>query len=177
MTNKQIALQYLSKGLSVIPINSPSMCPGNLTEEEIIYKCKRAAVPWKEFQDRRPTVDEVNAWWDRWPEANVGIVTGKISNLIVFDIDKEDATEYAEEEGGFPITAKANTGKGYHIYVQNPDFEVKNSVNKELGMDIRGYGGYVVAPPSIHGNGSQYTWEDGFSIHEIDPAPCEPGME
>jgi len=176
MTNKQIALQYLRKEFSVIPLISPSMVSGNLTQKEIIDKCKRALVLWTEFQHRHPTEDEVNAWWDKWPDANVGIVTGKISHLVVFDIDKKDATEYAEEEGGFPITAKANTGKGYHIYVQCPDFEVKNSVNTELGMDIRGDGGYAVAPPSIHGNGNQYTWEDGFSIHEIDPAPCEEWM-
>jgi len=176
MTNKEIALQYLRNGLSVIPLYSPSMLSGNLSQKEIIDKCKRSSVLWKEFQDRYPTEDEVNVWWDKWPEANVGIVTGKISNLIVFDIDKKDATEYAEEEGGFPITAKANTDKGYHIYVQNPDFEVKNSVNTELGMDIRGYGGYVVAPPSFHGSGCQYEWEEGFSIFEIDPAPCEQWM-
>ncbi len=177
MTNKQIALQYLEKGLSVIPLYSTSMLSGNLTQKEIIYKCKRALVPWTEFQHRQPTEDEVNGWWNKWPEANLAIVTGKISNLVVFDIDKKDATEYAEEEGGFPITAKANTGKGYHVYLQYPDFEVKNSVNTELGMDIRGDGGYVVAPPSFHGSGRQYEWEEGFSIFEIDPAPCEQWME
>lgn len=177
MNNKQIALQYLEKGLSVIPLVSPPMCHGNLTEEDIIYKCKRSPVKWKEFQNRRPTVDEVNAWWDRWPEANIAIVTGKISNLVVFDVDKQDATEYAEEEGGFPITVKAFTGKGYHVYVQYPDFEVRNSTNTDLGLDIRGDGGYIVAPPSIHGSGRQYEWEEGYSIHQIDPAPCESWME
>lgn len=177
MTNKEIALQYLRSGLSVIPLYSPSMCPGNLAEEEIIYKCKRSLVLWKKYKNQHPTEDEVNTWWDKWPDANIAIVTGKISNLVVFDIDKEDATEYAEEEGGFPITVKANTDKGYHIYVQDPDFEVKNSVNKDLGMDIRGDGGYVVAPPSFHGSGRQYEWEEGLSIFEIDPAPCEQWME
>ena len=128
-------------------------------------------MPWTQFQHRHPTEDEVNAWWDKWPEANLAIVTGKISNLVVFDIDKEDATEYAEEEGGFPITVKAISGKGYHIYVQYPDFEVKNTADTNLGMDIRADGGYIVAPPSIHGSGRQYEWAEGYSIHEIDPAP------
>ena len=79
-------------------------------------------------------------------------------------------------KAGFPDTPKVNTGKGYHIYVQYPDFEVRNDVRKELDMDIRADGGYVVAPPSIHGSGSQYEWEEGFSIYEIDPAPCEQWM-
>ena len=177
MTNKDIALQYLNKGLSVIPLVSPSMVSGNPTEEEVIYKCKRALVKWAEFQDRHPTEDEVNAWWDEWPDANIGIVTGKISNLVVFDVDKQDAIEYAEEEGGFPITVKATSGKGCHIYVQYPEFEVRNSTNTDLGLDIRGDGGYIVAPPSIHGSGRQYEWAEGYSIHEIDPAPCEQWME
>ena len=57
---------------------------------------------WKEFQYRHPTEEEVADWWDKWPDANIGIVTGKISNLVVFDLDTEDAVEYAENEGGFP---------------------------------------------------------------------------
>jgi len=171
MTIKQIALQYLGRGFSVIPLISPSMCSGNLTQKEINDRCKKALVSWKEFKNRHPTKKEVNDWWDRWPDANIAIVTGKISNLVVFDVDKEDATEYAEEEGGFPITVKAISGKGYHIYTEYPDFQVGCTANTELGLDIRGDGGYIVAPPSIHGSGRQYKWENGFSIHEIDPAP------
>jgi len=178
MTNKQHALQYLKKGLSVIPLISPSMVSGNFTQKEINGRCKRALVKWEKFQEQVPTEDEVNTWWDKWPDANIGIVTGKVSNLIVFDIDKEDATEYAKEEGGFPsMTVKAISGKGYHIYVQCPDFKVVNNANTDLGLDIRGDGGYIVAPPSMHGTGKQYAWETGFSIHDIDPAPPEVWME
>ena len=131
----------------------------------------------KNFRTGTQLAEEVNDWWNQWPDANIAIVTGKISNLVVFDVDKQDAIDYAEEEGGFPITVKAISGKGCHIYVQYPEFEVRNSTNTDLGLDIRADGGYIVAPPSIHGNGNQYTWEEGFSIHEIDPAPCEQWME
>ena len=176
MNNKEIALQYLSKGLSVIPLISPTMASRKLSQEEFIKKCKTPLVKWKEFQKRRPTEDEVTDWFNKWPEASIGIVTGEISNLVVFDLDSESAVQYADDEGGFPISAKVKTGKGYHIYAQHPGFEVRNDVRKELDLDIRADGGYVVAPPSFHGNGNQYTWEEGLSIHEIDPAPCESWM-
>jgi len=204
MTNKDIALSYLRKGLSVIPLWSRTQIErkppsyfetelnekieenkknGNPISEDQVYQdlvtyiCKRSIVAWKQFQECRPTEQEVSDWFSRWPDANIGIVTGKISDLVVFDLDSEHAVEYAEEQGGFPMTAKVKTGKGYHIYARYPDFEVRNDVRKELDIDIRADGGYVVAPPSIHGNGNQYDWEEGLSISEIDPVPCEPWME
>ena len=176
MSNKQIALQYLNKGLSVIPLVSPSMASPELSEEDFIKKCKKPLVGWKAYQKRLPTVDEVAGWFDKWPDANIGIITGKVSGIVVFDLDSEHAVEYADNEGGFPDTAKVKTGKGYHVYVKHPGFEIRNDVRKELDLDIRADGGYVVAPPSYHGNGNQYTWEQGFSIFEIDPADCESWM-
>lgn len=176
MNNKDIALSYLRKGLSVIPLKSPSMVRRDLPEQEFIRQCKMPLVSWKEYQSRRPTEAEVAGWFEKWPYANIGIVTGAISNLVVFDLDSKTAVEYAEKNGGFPKTPMAETGKGLHAYVQRPNFEVGNAVDTDLGIDIRGQGGYVAAPPSIHGNGNQYSWVEGFSIHDIDPASCNPWM-
>jgi KaiC/GvpD/RAD55 family RecA-like ATPase len=145
-------------------------------EKEMIEKCKRPLISWKDYQTRLPTEEEVCQWFDQYPDANIGIVTGKISNLVVFDLDSTDAVEYAEAEGGFPDTPKVKTGKGYHVYMRHPGFEIRNSVNKKLDIDIRADGGYAVAPPSIHGSGRQYQWEQGFSIHDIKPAACESWM-
>jgi replicative DNA helicase len=103
-------------------------------------------------------------------------VTGKVSGIVVFDLDSDDAIEYANAEGGFPDAPKVKTSKGYHVYMQYPGFEVRGSVNKKLDIDIRADGGIVVAPPSIHGSGHQYNWEQGFSIYDIEPAPCESWM-
>ncbi len=176
MATKEIALQYLGKGLSVIPLISPSMASKNLSEEEFIRKCKTPLVGWKEYQKRLPTEEEVSAWFGKWPDANIGIITGKVSGIVVFDLDSDHAVEYAENEGGFPETAKVKTGKGYHVYAKHPGFEIRNDVKKELDLDIRADGGYVVAPPSFHGSGRQYEWEEGYSIFEIDPAECEQWM-
>jgi hypothetical protein len=176
MTTKQIALQYLGKGLSIIPLKSPSMLSRNLTTKEFIRQCKVPLVGWKEFQNRLPTEQEVSTWFNKWPDANIGIITGKISGLVVFDLDSEHAVQYAEDEGGFPDTPKVKTGKGYHHYLRCPGFEVRNDVKKELDIDIRADGGYVVAPPSIHGLGDHYEWEDCSSIFDIKPARCESWM-
>lgn len=176
MATKEIALQYLDKELSVIPLISPSMASKKLSEEEFIRKCKTPLVGWKEYQKRLPTEEEVAAWFEKWPDANIGIITGKVSGIVVFDLDSDHAVEYAENEGGFPETAKVKTGKGYHVYAKHPGFEIRNDVKKELDLDIRADGGYVVAPPSFHGSGRQYEWEEGYSIFEIDPAECEQWM-
>jgi len=203
MTNKEIALSYLKEGLSVIPLWSPAMLKNNppkyyidnlnkklaqidksesplskgrIIKKEVINQCKMSIIKWKEYQDRLPSEEEVVQWFDQNPDANIGIVTGKISGIVVFDLDSEHAVTYAEDEGGFPETPKVKTGKGYHLYMKYPGFEVRGSVNKDLDIDIRADGGYVVAPPSIHGSGDMYDWEEGFSISEIDPAPCEMWM-
>ena len=76
MTNKEYALQFLRKGLSVIPLKSPSMVSQDLPEEKFIRECKVPLISWKEFQTRLPTEYEVSSWFDRWPNANIGIVTG-----------------------------------------------------------------------------------------------------
>ena len=176
MSNKENALSYLKQGLSVIPVTSPQMISPDTPEKEMIEKCKRPLISWKDYQTRLPTEEEVCQWFDQYPNANIGIVTGKISNLVVFDLDSTDAVEYAEAEGGFPDTPKVKTGKGYHVYMRHPGFEIRNSVNKKLDIDIRADGGFVVAPPSIHGSGRQYQWEPEFSIHYIKPAACKPWM-
>ena len=202
MTTREIALSYLEKGLSVIPMKSPStvkrstkfkeMVQAELEKnaalpeprpEKDIYKemfiieCKKPLLAWTEYQKRLPTKEEVNHWFNTNPDANIGIVTGAVSNLVVFDLDSERALEYAEEQGGFPEdTVKVKSGKGYHVYMRHPGFYVNNKVNLALTIDIRADGGLIAAPPSMHGSGHQYQWVEGFSIFETDPAECSPWM-
>jgi replicative DNA helicase len=204
ISNLEYALNYLRRGLSVIPVYSPSVIKRKvpkkfieirdealannkasknpIPEKEILKKivtrfCKKPIVLWTEFQTRRPTEAKVREWFTENPDANIAIVTGKISNLCVFDIDSKEALEYANELGGFPDTVKAVSNKGWHYYMQYPEFEVRPLVNKKLEIDIRGEGGYIVAPPSIHGSGHMYEWEAGCSFSEIDPAPCSDWMK
>ena len=205
MTNLETALSYLEKGLSIIPLYSPEMLkikgPKNfitelkqeyekntqseqplekdvITESVLTKWCKRPCISgWKDYQDRLPTKEEVTHWFTMNPTANIAIITGAISGVVVFDFDSESALEYVEEIGGLPdSTAIAMTGKGLHFYMRYPDFNVSNRVNTNLHLDIRADGGYVAAPPSRHGSGRYYEWKEGFSITQINPSPCTPWM-
>ena len=204
INNLDAALNYLNKGYSVIALYSPSMIKriapkkwaadlqkalaenkalanplpeDDIIKKRVIDKCKRPAVAeWTQFQKRLPTEAEVRGWFTQNPDANIGIITGEISNLCVFDLDSDDAQKYAEEQGGFPLTVKAFSSKGPHYYMAYPDFEVRPSVNHDLKIDIRAEGGYIVAPPSIHGSGATYTWEKELSIFETNPEFCTPWM-
>lgn len=140
------AQEYVRKGFSVIPVTHD----------------KRPAVhEWKTFQSRHALPSEIEEWYAKWPTCGVGIITGTISGLVVVDIDSPEALQKMVEikdQLGAPPTVV--TGKGFHMYYRYPTGVgvVGNSVNKELGLDIRGEGGYVVAPPSVHPSGVQYRW-------------------
>lgn len=72
------ALSYVKQGFSVIPIQARE---------------KRPLIPWEQYQDRTATDEEIKTWWAKWPDANVEIVTGKISGLVVIDLDSVEAKE------------------------------------------------------------------------------------
>ncbi|MBI1744682.1 bifunctional DNA primase/polymerase [Candidatus Acetothermia bacterium] len=140
------ALDYLHRGWSIIPIKP---------------RDKRPLVDWAEFQSRRPTEDEVRSWFERWPEANVAIVTGAISNIIVLDIEADAHlnSDSIKKDHPVPITTMSRSGSGgQHIYFHRPRFHVPNAVRILPGVDLRGDGGYVVAPPSLHPCGQRYEW-------------------
>ena len=145
----KIALSYQARGWIPIPIRPHD---------------KRPLIEWRELQHRRPTEAEITAWWTRWPQANVGIVTGAISGIIALDVD-----EGANLRGRhMPYTPLVQTGRGRHYLFRHPGFPVPNAVRIEPGLDVRGDGGYVVAPPSIHPSGKRYEWI--VSPEEVEPA-------
>jgi hypothetical protein len=149
---EQKAFEYLRRGWSVIPIRPHD---------------KRPAIRWMEFQHRLATEDEIREWYRHWPEGNVGIVTGAISSLVVVDVDpKHDGDASLEalirEHGPLPHTIEAETGGGgRHLYFSHPGGVVRNKVGLAPGIDLRGDGGCVVAPPSIHASGKTYAWLPG----------------
>ena len=115
-----------------------------------VRRDKKPYVSWKEYQDRFPTDEERTSWHDACPDANVGIVTGKISNLTVIDVER------GGETGHYPPTFTVTTGGGgWHLYyTYHP---MANKARIAPLTDIRGDGGYVVAPGSIHESGTAYT--------------------
>lgn len=117
---------------------------------------KKPALPWKQFQDRAPT-DEELALWDS-SNLNGAIVTGAPSGIVVLDVDSCEAQELVDTLN-LPPTPVVRTAQGLHYYFRRPAFEVRNGVR--LGgvkLDIRGDGGFVVAPGSLHPSGVLYEW-------------------
>jgi hypothetical protein len=130
-------------------------------------------VAWQEYQRRVAAPAEIDDWFRRWPDANVAIVTGAVSGLAVIDIDPQHGGEtgLAELEGlhdRLPPTVEAVTGGGgRHLYFLHPHGVVRNRVGLASGVDVRGDGGCVVAPPSTHPSGRRYAWRDGHAPDEL----------
>jgi hypothetical protein len=155
------ALEYLARGWSVIPVR---------------LRDKRPTIRWAEYQHRRPNEEDVRRWFHRREDLNIGIVTGERSGLVVMDVDPghggDDSLERIEAlYGRLPSTVQAITGGGgRHIYFGHPGGVVRNKVAILPGVDLRGDGGYVVAPPSLHVSGKRYVWEKGRAPGEVEIA-------
>ena len=121
------ALAYLERGYSVV-------CVG---------RDKKPLMLWKDYQDRLATPEELVEWWTKFPDAQIGIVTGAISNLTVVDIEADGNLDLLKDE-----TYRVQTGSGgVHVYFQH-DVAFKNAVRILPSVDIRSTGGYVVAAGS-----------------------------
>lgn len=159
---RQAALDFLTRRWSVLPV---------------VPREKRPLVKWEALQHAPPTAEQVTHWFERWPEANVGIVTGEISNLVVLDIDPkhggdDSLARLERQHGPLPATVEAiSGGGGRHLYFAHPGAETRNRAGLAQGIDLRGDGGYIVAPPSIHPTGNPYIWRKGHSPDEMTLAP------
>jgi Bifunctional DNA primase/polymerase, N-terminal/AAA domain/Primase C terminal 1 (PriCT-1) len=130
----------------------------------IRLKGKIPAEPWAEYQQHRMTLEEIEE--KPWP--GVGIVTGVISNVVVLDADSPEAVEELTRRG-HPATPMAKTARGVHAYFQHPGGELPTRIGLGSGLDLKGDGGYVVAPPSKHPSGTAYEWI--ISPEDEKPAP------
>ena len=121
-------------------------------------------------KDAKKNVGAIKAWWKKWPNASIGIATGSASGLIVIDEDLdedkglngyEEVSEWERINVALPETVQCITGRGgYHLYYHYDGTDIKNRAGILEGVDVRGEGGYVIAPPSMHPNGTEYQWED-----------------
>lgn len=140
-TNAQFH-QLADLGFSVIPIPRGS---------------KKPEMPWKAYQTTKPSPSLVNAWADA--NLNVGVITGRISNIVVLDVDSKEAQELVDSLG-LPETPIVRSARGKHYYFRFPPTEIRNSTNiNGIELDFRGEGGLVVGPGSLHPSGAIYTWE------------------
>ena len=120
---------------------------------------------WKEFQSRRPKWEEVEEWLRKFAVFNVAVVCGRVSQLFVIDFDSEEAfygwLNALDPDTKALVLAKCwvvETGKGFHVYArpESPDLVPRTKIRCREGVDVKGEGGYVIAPPSIHPSGKRY---------------------
>ena len=142
------ALALAERGLAVFPCRPGDKRP--VTERGFLDATKDPAI--------------VERWWRSNPDFNVAIATGSVSGIFVSDIDSVDAEAELRKleaaHGALPPTVEVITARGRHIYLRMPpNVDIRNSASKVApGIDIRGSGGYVLAPPSLHPSGRRYCW-------------------
>ena len=183
----EAALSYLDRGWSVLPTASieGSKPPGTCG----CYRRALCGSPgkhprtrgWRRWTEERPSPAQVREWWERWPRANLAVVTGAISGLTVIDLDGERGVEswrlspWADraDSGLWQVGLAVRTGVGMHLYYRAPGRPTPNRVGLLPGVDVRGDRGIVVAPPSVHQNGQLYGWigEGLRDLPEPEPMP------
>lgn len=113
-------------------------------------------------KDATTEPEAVGAWWRKWPDANVGIATGAASGLLVVDVDErhDGYASLSDIPADFqlPVTLEVRTGGGGSHYYYSCKTPSGCRTRVLTGIDIRGDGGYVVAPPSLHLAGGLYAW-------------------
>lgn len=118
---------------------------------------------------------QVGQWWRRWPEANIGLHCGGVG-VLAFDLDTyKDCyaggriLSYEDQE---TVTSLTGGGGTHLLYGMPPGARFGNGTGSlPDGIDIRGWGGYIVLPPSVHPSGNLYRWELGYGPHEIPIRP------
>ena len=131
-----------------------------------VFPCvPRGKVPATPHGCRDATKDlaQITAWWCENPSYNVAVATGTVSKVFVLDVDGLDAEaslrKLEEQYGSIPETVESITPRGRHLFFKCENGAVRNSAGAIApGLDIRGDGGYVVLPPSIHPRGRPYVW-------------------
>lgn len=142
-TKKDFALYYQSIGLNIIPVGAN----------------KIALIKWENYQNKCSTVEEINRWWEQWPDANIAVVTGKKSGIVALDLDLKHGR--TSKEFQIPPTACAKSGSGgEHFFFKYPiNSDIKSgSAISGLGVDIRADGGYLLLSPSTNEAGGLYEW-------------------
>jgi hypothetical protein len=146
----ETALELWRRGLSVIPVPRPSAH----------FDGKTPTIAWREFQSRRASEDEIRGWFSGAP-MNVAVVTGAISGVVVIDADDQAAVDWCVKN--LPRTPwQVRTSRGFHLFYRHPGTLVRNGARldvrdgQRLALDVRGDGGYVIGPGSLHASGAFY---------------------
>ena len=158
-----MAMGYARRNWAVLPIHQPTQRGCSCSQDECGSPAKHPKITGglsNASMDQRV----IGRWWRQWPAANVGIRTGRGSGLVVIDVDPahggDDSLADLESIHGALGGWQVRTGSGgEHRWFSHPGAQVRNSAGQlGAGIDVRGDGGYIIAPPSRHISGGGYSW-------------------
>lgn len=175
--------QLLKFGLSIFPCHPRTKNPLTsalpLKDPPEFWENGDPKRTWKPFQERFVDASERSAWYENYPLCNWAIATGRLSCIVVLDVDNPEGWEFCKK-AGLPLTVVVNTSitedgfQKQQYYFRHPGVRVPNWVKGEAkipGCDFRGDGGYVMAPGSIHPSGSVYTFVFSIEDEELADMP------
>lgn len=184
---RDIALSYISHGVPVFPCRAADEVTDRYDPDTGEFEVLKAKTPLVSngFKGASKNLRVTGILWDRNPTAMIGIPTGEQLGAWVLDVDVH------KDEGGniingyetlaaleakyepLPPTATARTaGGGEHRYFRHTP-GVRNRGKLGHGLDVRGIGGYVIAPGSVTAEGKEYVWldHDGEGLPPLADAP------
>lgn len=181
----EAALGYAARGWPVFPCNPENKQPLLAADKDPVTKKPIRGTGGVSKASTGP--EQIKAWWKRWPQATVGVAMGH-NGLFALDFDpRTDAatgevwtldrlkSETEAQIGcALPATLAVRTpSDGVHVYFLQPEGEpIRNRGNLPDHVDVRGLGGYVIAPPSVMADGRRYRWLHGDQGAEIAEAPA-----
>ncbi len=165
-TLRKAAVDYYDRGLCVIPIRSWEVS-------------RKPFVKWAQFQEERPTRQQVVEWWTQWPDAGIAVILGSVSNLLCADVDGEQAHRILLDLlGEIPLAPTVKSGGAdpfrYHLYFRHPEQLATASSKTPFNddddkgkLELRGDKGLLVLPPSLHKSGRRYAWVARRSLDDV----------
>lgn len=180
MTPLDLATHYVSQGLKVFPCRSKAEEVTDPYTGEVTTLGEKTPLTSNGFRGATRFQHIIKRWFSDWPDAAVGLPTGKDAGFFVLDIDNKPGgangflwlAEMESEHGPLPETARVKSPNGgEHIYFKYVE-GTRNRGNLGAGADIRSEGGYVVAAGSVMSDGRAYRWTvDTDGIPAIADAP------
>lgn len=146
-TTIDLAAEYVDSGWSVLPVKPEEKRP--------------IMTNWLQYTKTKATKETVTSWFANLSGVGVGVVTGRVSNMVVLDVEASCPYSIEDLLRRYPTQMYSRTGSGgYHLFYQYPvsAAHVSNRVRIFDGADLRADGGFIVLPPTVHPNGNRYEW-------------------
>jgi hypothetical protein len=160
------ALKYHKAGFNILPMRI------EYDDKEKKF-LKKVNISWKKYQTEKQTESEIREWWGKWPNAMIGVMTGEINGIYAIDCDSEEAYQKIQDmlPDTFVTPTALSAGGGHHIWVSCSNGNRLPTKTRLIpGLDTRGEGGIIVAPPSQNEiSGKNYQWLEGLSIWDVAP--------